>query len=233
MKKFLFIFSLFIMASCSKDSSNFTLKGSIKGLKKGTVYLQKVNDSVLVSVDSLQINGDSVFELHTHLDEPEVLYLKLDKNGKGDNLIPFFADKGVTEINTSLKHFFSDATIKGSKQQEKLEEYKKMISKFQDRNLDLIKDNFEAQKNQDSLLMDSSAKEYDRLIIRKYLYTINFAVNNKDSEIAPYLAISEIPDANVKYLDTIRQALTPDIKASKYGEELQKLIEDRKKEQLN
>lgn len=233
MKKLLFIFSLLIMASCAKDSSNFTLKGSIKGLKKGTVYLQKVNDSVLVSVDSLQINGDSIFELHTHLEEPEVLYLKLDKNGKGDNLIPFFADKGVTEINTSLKYFFSDATIKGSKQQEKLEEYKKMISKFQDRNLDLIKDNFEALKNQDSLQMDSSAKEYDRLIIRKYLYTINFAVNNKDSEIAPYLAISEIPDANVKYLDTIRQALSPDIKTSKYGEELQKLIEDRKKEQLN
>lgn len=230
MKRLAFIISLLMVSSCAKDQSNFTLKGAIKDLKKGTVYLQRVQDSSLVSIDSLDINGDLDFELHTHLETPELLYLKLDKNGQETGIIPFFADAGLTEIHTTLKNFVVDAKIKGSKQQEKLEEYKLMMSKFQDKNLDLIKNNLEAQQLRDSLLMDSSLKEYNNLVVRKYLYTINFAINNKNSEVAPFLAVSEIPDANVRYLDTINKSLSPEIQASKYGKELQKLIAQRKKE---
>ncbi|WP_027124484.1 DUF4369 domain-containing protein [Gelidibacter mesophilus] len=230
MKRIAFFISLLIVSSCAKDQSNFTLKGSIKDLKKGTVYLQRVADSSLVSIDSLDINGDLLFELHAKLDTPEVLYLKLDKNGQESGLIPFFADQGVTEIKTSLKNFLFDAKIKGSKQQEKMEEYKLMMTKFKDKNLDLIKNNFEAQKSGDSIRIDSSLKEYNNLMVRKYLYTVNFAINNKNSEIAPYLAISEIPDANVRYLDTINKVLSPEIQSSKYGKELQDLIDQRKKE---
>lgn len=230
MKRLAFILSLLIVSSCAKDNSNFTLKGSIKDLKKGTVYLQRIDDTLLVSIDSLQINGESQFELHTNLDEPEVLYLKLDKNGEESGIIPFFADQGITEINTTLKNFYMDAKIKGSKQQERLEEYNKMMDKFKDKNLDLIKNNLEARKSQDSSLINSSFKEYNNLILRKYLYTINYAMNNKDSEIAPYLAVSEISDANVKYLDTINNALTPEVKSSKYGKILQELISERKKQ---
>ena len=182
MKRLVFIISLLIVSSCAKDKSNFTLKGTIKDLKKGTVYLQKIEDSLLVSIDSLKISGDSQFELHAYLDGPEVLYLKLDKQGEDSGLIPFFADQGITEINTTLKNFFGDAKITGSKQQEILEEYKSVMSRFKDKNLDLIKDNLEAHKSQDSLEIDSSFKAYNNLVIRKYLYTINFAINNKDSE---------------------------------------------------
>lgn len=230
MKRFVFILSLLFVASCAKDNSNFTLKGSIKNLKKGTVYLQRIDDTVLVTIDSLKINGEPEFELHTNLEGPEVLYLALDKNGKESGIIPFFADFGTTEINTTLKNFYLDAKIKGSKQQEKLEEYNKMMDRFKDKNLDLIKNNLEARRSQDSLLMDSSYKEYNNLLLRKYLFTINYAMNNKDSEIAPYLAVSEISDASVKYLDTINNALTPEIKSSKYGKALQELIAERKKQ---
>ncbi|RXJ52209.1 DUF4369 domain-containing protein [Gelidibacter gilvus] len=230
MKRLAFIITLLIVSSCAKDKSNFTLKGTIKDLKKGTVYLQKIEDSTLVSIDSLNIIGESPFELRTYLDAPEVLFLKLDKNGEDSGIIPFFAAEGITEINTTLKNFFMDAKIKGSVQQEKLEEYKLMMDKFKDKNLDLIKNNLEARRSQDSLQIDSSLKEYNNLIVRKYLYTINFAINNKESEIAPYLAVSEIPDANLKYLDTINKALPPAIKDSKYGKELQDLIDERRKE---
>ncbi len=230
MKRLAFIICLLIVSSCAKDKSNFTLKGTIKDLKKGTVYLQKIEDTLMVSIDSLKITGDAQFELHAYLDGPEVLYLKLDKQGEDSGLIPFFADQGVTEINTTLKNFFVDAKITGSKQQEKLEEYKATMSKFKDKNLDLIKDNLVARQSQDSLQIDSSLKAHNNLIVRRYLYTINFAINNKDNEIAPYLAVSEIPDANIKYLDTIINSLTPEIKASKYGKELQELIDERKKD---
>lgn len=230
MRKLVALFVVVLIVACAKDNSNFTLKGNVKGLMKGTVYLQKLKDSTLVTIDSLVINGNPEFELTTNLESPEMLYLKLHKFDNEEHIIPFFADKGITEINSNLKNFEWDTEIKGSKQQEKLAEYKKMISRFQNQNLDLIKDNFDAQKDNDTTKLNKTVKNHNSLVKRRYLYTINFAINNKDNEIAPYLMLSEIYDANIKYLDTVNNVLTPEVKASKYGKELQAFIDKRKAE---
>ena len=230
MRKLISLFVIVFLIACAKDTSNFTLKGNIQGLKKGTVYLQKLQDSSFITIDSLVINGNPEFELKTNLESPEVLYLKLHKFDSEEHIIPFFADKGITEIYSNLKNFELDTKITGSKQQEKLEEYKKMMRRFQDQNLDLIKDSFDAQKDNDTTKLSSTFKNQNSLIKRKYLYTINFAINNKDNEIAPYLVLSEISDANIKYLDTVNMALTQEVKASKYGKELQLFIDKRKAE---
>ena len=231
MKKFLLLFVLILIVSCAKDSSNFTLKGNIKGLMKGTVYLQRIQDSSYVTIDSLVINGNSEFELKTDLESSEMLFLKLHKFDNEEHIVPFFADKGVTKINSNLKNFELSTKIKGSKQQEKLEEYRKMASRFNDQNLDLIKDNFDAQRANDTTKLNTTLENHNKLIKRKYLYTINFAINNKDNDVAPYIVLSEIYDANIKYLDTVNQSLTPEVKASKYGKALQEFITQRKKEE--
>ena len=228
MKQFLgSCLSILFLCSCGKEAQHdFTLKAHIKGLKKGTVYLQKQQDSSLVSLDSMNINGDQVFELHSELPEPELLFLKLDKNDNDMGSIAFFADKGITEINTTLKNFNFDASIAGSKQQKVLEEYLVMMSKFNDQNLDIIQENLEAQKNKDTTVV-SYEDNFNSLLKRKYLYTINFAVNHPDSEVAPYLAISELQNTSVNFLEQIYDALNDDIKSSKYGIELKSLIATR------
>lgn len=228
MKNIVAVLVALIVFSCAKEvQHDLTVKGYVKGLKKGTLYLQKVKDSTLISVDSLIINGDSNFELYSDIDTPEVFYLHLNKTNTDDKKIAFFADKGVTEINTTLKDFVFDAQIKGSKQQEKLDEYKKVMSRFNDRSLDLVKEEFEAKTNRDSIAIINNQKAYDNLLKGKYLYTVNFAINNKDSEVAPYVALTEIYDAQIKWLDTINNALTPEIKASKYGLLLDEYIKSR------
>ena len=88
------IILLLITVSCGKDKdANFTLKGSIKGLKKGVVYLQKDGDSSIVNIDSLIITGQEGFTMQTNIEEPILLYLKLFKNDSEEHYIPFFADK--------------------------------------------------------------------------------------------------------------------------------------------
>ena len=228
MKKISVLFVLILMFSCGKEQHDLTIKTNIKGLKKGTVYLKKVKDTALVTVDSVVVNGNSEFELHSDLESPEVFFLYLNKNSKENDRISFFADKGITEINTTLKNFVFDAKINGSAQQKTWEEYKLMMSRFNERNLDLIKENFEAQKNGDTSKIKSTQKESDNILKRKYLYTVNFALNHKDSEVAPYLALTEIYNAQIKYLDTIKNSLTPKVKESKYGKELQSFIESIK-----
>ena len=233
MKQFIVVLIGLVILSCGKEiQHDFTLKGHVKGLKKGTVYLQRQQDSTIITIDSMVINGASNFELHTALDEPEVLFLKLDKNDNDDGTVVFFADKGITEINTTLKNFNFDAEIKGSKQQELLDEYLDIMSKFNNENLELIEKTLEAKQASDTSAA-SFEEDYNKLIKRKYLYTINFAVNHPDSEVSPYLAISEVPNTSIKFLQQIYDALEDDIKSSKYGTQLERYIAERKQQELS
>ena len=225
MKKISLFFLTLLIIACGNKQKDLTVIATIKGLQKGTVYLKKMQDTVLVTVDSVSVNGNSNITLYSDIDTPEVFFLYLDKNSSEKDRIPFFADKGITEINTTLKNFTFDAKIKGSKQQKVLEEYQKFLSRTNNRNLDLIKEAFDAKKINDTIKLNAIEKEQNSAIKRKYLYTVNFALNNKDSEVAPYLALTEIYNARIDLLDTINKSITPEVKASKYGLELEKFIQ--------
>lgn len=231
MKKSLLLILLVLVVSCAKETPDLIVKGTIKGLKKGTIYLKKEQDTAMVTVDSVIINGIPDFELHSNIESPEMFFLYLDKNSSEDDRIAFFADKGITEINTSMKNFVYDAKINGSTQQKVWEEYKLMVRKFNEKNLDLIKENLESQQAGDTSKISRIQQDYDNNLKRRYLYTVNFAINNKDSEVAPYLALTEIYNAKINLLDTINKSLTPKVKASKYGKELQKFVEKIKLEE--
>jgi len=228
MKNILLVVVALLAISCSKEASNFTLKGNIKNLKKGTLYLEREQDSTYIIIDSVVINGNPQFEINYNLEEPEVLYLRLDKNDNNEGIITFFADTGVTEINSTLKNFNFDAKIKGSKQQELLEEYLAIISRFNDKNLELIKEHFEPKKENDTTLSLDFESQYNSLLRRKYLYTINFAVSHNTSEVAPYLAVTQIANANPKFLDTIYNSLQGNLKSSLYGKQLKAIIDKQK-----
>jgi hypothetical protein len=95
---------------------NTTIAGIVKGLQKGTLYLQKVQDTAYVTLDSIFIKGEKEFQLTCKLEEPEMLYLGRSKSLNAER-IPFFAHIGKTTINTTLKRFEFDAKIDGSPQQ--------------------------------------------------------------------------------------------------------------------
>ena len=177
-------------------------------------------------MDSVVVTGDPAFRFEIYLESPQVLYLYLNKvdGTELDDRILFFAEPGEISLNTTLENFEGDAVVEGSKNQEKLVEYRKMMQRFNSKNLDLIKANFEAQKENDEELVQNTLDEYNSLVKRRYLFTVNFALNNNDLEVAPYLAISEVYDANVKYLDTIFKSLTPEVRDSKYGQSLEEFF---------
>ena len=231
LKNIIAVALLFFITACNSDK-DFTLTGKVTGLKKGTLYLQKVDDTTLVNIDSIAIDGDPEFVFETQLKEPQILYLNLEKVDRSDydDRITIFAEPGEMTLTTSLKNFERQAAITGSENQLKLDEYKKVLLRYNDQNLDLIKKSVMAQKeeNEDSLAIYD--KKLQQLVKRKYLYTVNFAINNKNLEIAPYLAVSEIFDANVKYLDTIYNSLAPKVRRSKYGKTLKGFIKERKAE---
>ena len=229
----LLLFLFFINCQQSKVNENKNLmivKGKIEGLRKGKLFLQKVEDTLLISVDSIQISGTPIFEFKTNIETAEIFYLYLDKED-GDSLndrILFFGEKGVIEINTLLKTFESSAEITGSKNQKLLQEYISFNRKFNDQNLDLMQKFYLAQIQKNNDQADSLQNKIDNLLKRRYLYTINFAANNTDENIAPYLALTRVFDANLALLDSIAVKMTPEVRESKYGKELVSFLEKRK-----
>ena len=234
-KSIIVLLSIVVFASCSekKSTKNFVLTGDIKGLKKGTLYIQRINDTVLVAIDTIKINGDSHFTSEFDLQSPEMLYLFLDRgvSNSVDNNISFFAEKGNMDIQTSLDFFTADVKITGSKNQALYDEYKKVVSRFVDQDLDLIEKRINALKNNKIEEATRIEEEQKGILKRKYLYTTNFAVNHGDYEVAPYVALAEIYDINLKYMDTIQKSMTPKVAKSLYGKKLNDFIAARKRDE--
>lgn len=226
------VFAVLLLAACAKETreGNLEITGNVNGLKKGMLYLKKYEDTAMVTLDSIEIDGDSKFKSYLTIAEPEMLYLFLDRGQTAsiDNSLMFFAEPGKITIDTDLETFYAQAKIGGSENQKLYEEFKKVRSRFVNQELDITKLELDAFRNK-TTLTDEQLAEADRIKARKYLYVVNFAVNNKDREIAPFVTLSEIPDASVKYLEMIQKSMTPKIAKSKYGKLLTQYVAERKK----
>lgn len=227
--KLFFAIATIVFALCSigcAPEHEMKLTGAVDGLKKGTLLLQKIEDTTLISIDSIQINGDASFQFSTSVPSPEVyyLYLRLKNGDLLDERIPFFAEEGEITISTTLENFGNEYTITGSENQEKLEDYTKIMKRFADKNLELVSLRLKAlaEKN-DSVYLDLAKKE-DHLFRSKYLASVNFALAQKDFEIAPYVMVYEVEGINKKFLDTVYNSLPQNIKNSKYGKDLESVL---------
>jgi len=222
---------LFIMCiiGCAPEHE-MKLTGAVDGLKKGTLLLQKIEDTTLVSIDSIQIDGDAAFQFSTSVPSPEVyyLYLRLKDGDLLDERIPFFAEEGEITISTTLENFGNEYNITGSKNQEKLEEYTKLMKRFANKNLEIVSLQLKALAEKDDSLYLDLVKKEDRLLRSKYLATVNFALAQKDYEIAPYVMAYEVEGITKKFLDTVYNTLPQNIKNSKYGMDLESILSKKK-----
>ncbi len=220
----------FTIIGCSSDQEMMNLTGSVKGLKKGTLFLQKFDDTVLVTVDSLVVNGASEFSFSEKVESPEIyyLYVRLKDGTLRDDRIIFFGENGNLNIQTNLKNFGSAAKVSGSKNDSLFKEFNLLKQRYISKNLDFIENRIKAKtKGNDSLVRDIERKQQN-LQVSKNSATINFALNHSDFEVAPYLMLSEAYNARLKYLDTVYNSLSPKIKNSKYGKELESFIKTSK-----
>jgi hypothetical protein len=238
MKKIFIVVIIALIASCSKSDNktgNVELTGNIEGLKQGKLYIQQLKDTSLVIIDSIIISGESKFETKFQIEEPQMLYLSLDRGTTEsiDNSIHFFAEPGKMKIETTLQGFYANAKISGSENQKVYEKYLKIKSNLNDENLDLLEKEIKNNVTKNAEITEEINNKRDKLTIRKYLYTANFALVNPKYEVSPYIALTEIPDANLKLLDTISKTLIPKVAKSKYGKRLKEWIKERKTNEEN
>ncbi|CAM4014399.1 DUF4369 domain-containing protein [Flavobacterium antarcticum] len=231
---FLALATALVITSCSDKNSdaNTHITGNIKGFSNGMLYLQKMNDSTLVAIDSVKIQGSSTFKFDFNLESPEVVYLVLDRGVTKsiDNSLPVFAEPGTMTVDTDLKYFYASAKVTGSKNHELFEQFQKINSKYNSEILDISKEKYDALRFKRVQDLDSIESKLNKRVSRKYLYGINFALTNKEYEVAPYVALTELTGANIKYLDTINNSMSQKVAQSRYGKLLTEYLNERRKE---
>ena len=68
----LFLSIILLFFSCQNntkiEANTMKIIGNIEGLRKGDVFLQKVDNKLIINVDSVKIKGDSKFILSSKID---------------------------------------------------------------------------------------------------------------------------------------------------------------------
>lgn len=232
----LVVFYLFI--ACGKEEKkdyNLHIVGNIKGIKQGKLYIQQLKDTALVMMDSIIFDGQSKFDSYLTIESPEMLYFFLDRGQTNsiDNNLIVFAEPGELSLETTVETFYADAIVKGSKNNELFLNFKKISNRFNINQLELVEKEILAKQANNQIQLDSILAAKDNILKRKYLYAINYALSQKNFEVSPYIALSELYDAQTKYLDTIHNSMSPKVANSKYGKMLTDFIEKRKLEEGN
>ena len=171
MKKILVIGLLFLIVACSKEKElgNMVVQGKIKGIKKGTLYLKKMRDTLIVSVDSIRLFGKDSFTLTDNITSPEMYFLTLDQN---QSTLSFFGEEGNITVNDQIEKFGISPRIEGSNNQKILEKYKEVANKFQDKQLDLLAANMQAQIDSDIETSQSLRKQAEKQNLKKYIFML-------------------------------------------------------------
>lgn len=220
---------LISLLGCNDEpKANLVVKGKLEGFRKGDLYLQKIEDTTVLNVDSIQFLGDQEFELKAYVEEPQLMFLYIKKFGNeaDADYLDIFAEEGVFEFNLKKDSLAQTKAVLAPENHQKYETYLQVIRRFNDQNLALISEQINALKDDENKLAEVN-KKFANLKRNKYLYTINYALRNPTNEIAPFLVLSEAYDVNKIYLDTVYNTLTPEVKMSKYGKQLKDLIDMR------
>lgn len=207
--------ALFCISCTEHKKNNFNIQGKVFGLKKGTLYLEKIDLDTIQILDSISIYGKETFSFSSNIDEANLFSISLNKSP--NKKIIFLSEPGTINIETTLNQFFAKAKITGSKQQDLLAEHDRYTKEIQYENLNLIRDRFLAQKDGDLKKTNEINNKYNQNLKRSYLFSANFAINNNKNMVAPYIAMTRMENATPKLKKQIYDALTIEVKQSKYG----------------
>ncbi len=220
MRRFLLSLSATVfLVRCSSNTKNTEVTIIVDGLKKGTVYLQKITESGLVNLDSIESNGNEKLNLSLNLEHPELLYAYLDKfDGSSFNdRLAFFAEPGEIQISTTLNNFENAAVVSAGVEHEEFKKLQQMLSRFTKKDFELMQ-LAQTDRITDERFVDSIVNQSNSNNIKRYQFIANYALTNPNKYVSAYLITSEGEELNPRWKDSIFNSFSDAIKKSKYGQ---------------
>jgi len=213
MRKLLYLFLItIVLASCSgRKNENYTINGTITGLAKGKVYLQKRELGIFVKTDSTEIK-DGKFSFTGKVSIPEMRYLSVDQK---DGALPFFIENAEFTI-TAYADSIDKSIVKGGPTQELFKSYTSQSDAFDTKMNDLYVSYMQAKQAGDSLKLAKIDSTYNVIETEKTRFTTDFIKKNPKSVVAPYLVISNAYQYELGALDSLTAGFDTSLSKSGY-----------------
>ena len=237
MKKILLLVAVAVVLFSCKNlaEGEYEITGTVKGMKTGLVYLEKQNPMGMgpQAIDTVKI-VDGKFEIKGKTTEPEIHFIQVDKvNGK----VPFILEGGEITIAVDKDSIFK-SKLAGTYSNEEFDKFneesnkiqkrlQKKVMAFQMKNMTAMN---EAQKNNDTVTMNSLRKQYD--VLQKDItdYTFGYPKTHPKSFIS--VLITQMMVNNPKYskeAEGVYNTLDETLKKTKPGKAIKQNLDAAKK----
>ncbi len=222
MKKLLLtviIITLELFACTSPKRTSFTIKGNVKGLSKGKVFLQKKQEGKFVTLDSTDLKQGQ-FSFKGKVDLPEMYFIIIPK---GKSIIPFFIENSDMNFKVYIDSL-DQSTIKGSQTQQEYESFLDKSDNYNNKIHNIFLKYKEAKKVHNKTLMDSLISAIDSLYKNKREFIKKYVLKNNKTVVSPYLALTNAYQFNLKELDSITNNFDKSLEGSIYVKNLRERI---------
>jgi peroxiredoxin len=222
----IFVFALAVYSCHSKDE--FTIKGTITGIDKGNVYLQKIVKGQPKTIDSTAISNGK-FSFKGKMEMPDVRLLRLNAH---EYFGQFFLDNANLTI-TAYKDSLRATKITGSPTHDVFKIYIAEMQKL-GKEIRALQNKFQKAMGANDTETANKAKiDYQAMIDNNKVFTKNFVKEHPNSVVAAYITLYQLANQiDVKELEEIAGKFTPEISKSEYVIQLNEIIKEKKKTAL-
>ncbi len=221
MKKFAFILLVgTILASCTGNKDEYTIKGTVKGADSGMIYLQKFDADQWLKIDSSKLDKGT-FSFKGTIKQPEMWYLSMQAK---QIFVPVFVEKA--KIDIMIYADSSDkSVVTGSPTHDIFKQYLASNDEI-NRKMDGINKAWKtARESNDTVAM----KLNDSLstVLEKSMKTllVDFVKANPKTVVSPYLIMRNSWQFELPELTEIYATFDTSLDASSYAVALKKRID--------
>lgn len=211
--------------SCQSAKDQYSIKGSIKGVETGKVYLQKLVDGQPQSVDTANVVGGN-FTFKGKMEMPDIRFLRLNEQ---DYLAQFFLDNASITI-TANKDSLRSTKITGSPTHDVFKIYIAEMEKLSNE-VKTLQDKYQNAMSMNNTDVAEKAKiDYQAMIDNNKVYTKNFVKEHSNSVVSAYITLFQLANQiDGTELDSITSKFAPEISKSEYVVKLKELVQEQKK----
>ena len=219
-KLFFGLLAITVIASCtSQKSDEFIIQGKVHGEKVDKVYLQKINDGNLESIDSAVVENGA-FKFTGSITTPDLYYIGLDEN----RFISFFNEPSKIKVDFHTDSL-ANPHVTGSTSDTDYRDYITMVEKQRSVQVGLYTAYNEASRNADSIKMQELDKEFEASEAAQKVEIVNFIKANSKSFVAPYVALRSAYLMDLKEMEEVYASFGKDVAASNFATLLNERIE--------
>ncbi len=222
MKNFALLFvAMMLLISCNaKKAGEYRIKGTVKGVNAGLIYLQRVDDGSWTKLDSAKIEKGE-FSFTGSLNIPELRYLVLKG---GHSSIAFFLGNYDIEMTADLDSV-ENTVIKGSPEQDTYQKYLKLSAELNSKVEKVYADWKKAKEAKDSIAMKALDAQSESMDVQAKQLIVSFSSENHSSVVAPFLVLKNGWQFDLKDLEGMVAKMDTSLNRSIYLQNLKRRID--------